>query len=718
MINRTAVVSFFFLIGTLAVFPEDNETYRWEGNIKCEILETPGKVSNSPWSGEALTTWNIDAKFIESERKNIVDKKGKLTGQFVNLKDCGCKWRAKKSGVLTEIVDLGGKVSPYSTVTRTYGGDGSGTGDVFQYALIYYSMSEDDPLKNVVPNGYYYFLSGGPGIQFLDTSMKEVEVYYDGRVRTDEKSFKAPLGYIIGCPLIMPFASLSSNAGNINAETIAPILANSKNAMAQAMMQWDTEARTLEGGRMKGSFSRQWHPGIKHSLSWDLQRKLNIDAVIYNVEKKWRPSLNYGSDFVSAKAEIKSEDTVGKFRFTLFDATSEKGVCLNAGEEVENDLEFAEGQSGFVFPDSNNRMVIETSETKNSAEVRIKCLDYGAWGKLKAEVNVEGEWTECSAEGGGSYITIPYDENENFLADSWEEEYGVSGEQAESDTDDKPEDIGTKREKGDGFSNYEEYRGFMVNGEWTDTDPKHKDLFIYDELGFGIGKFTDLQLVLHLIDKSEMDRDRVVNFNRGKATISSQSGQKGLYLCGETLAGSYGEVSVVGSPNVVDKVMINVENIADSFYYQYLNYGEGKSATDYGKFKSSLEEVIAHELGHAVNLMHHGLSEMSNDVELFQRAGTMSVAVPHGIWSGDVVCLMRYDPPDKYLAWNGEIYDYPSNEGGASRTVFCDQKEGTGINSSPNRIDADGKAYPVAGDAEFGDCRKNVTIKGSYTWGQ
>jgi len=78
---------------------------------------------------------------------------------------------------------------------------------------------------------------------------------------------------------------------------------------------------------------------------------------------------------------------------------------------------------------------------------------------------------------------------------------------------------------------------------------------------------------------------------------------------------------------------------------------------------------------------------------------------------------MRYNPPMNYLGYDGKIYDYPENEGSASRTAFCDSKAGTGINAPPNRIGEDGKPYPVAGDATYGDCRKNVTLKGDHYFG-
>ncbi len=444
---------------------------------------------------------------------------------------------------------------------------------------------------------------------------------------------------------------------------------------------------------------------VNYQYSISLEKLLQ--GLLKETPEQWRPQGADNSNTVPLTAKINEEDINGIFRFTLFEVTSEKGYALNAGTDTDRDLIFERNQEGFSEAEETaDGWIIETENKEHQATVTVRALDYGAWGKLKAEFRINGHWYPCKTEKGKTYITIPADEDEDQIADNWEKQYQAENEGATADNDSAPEGVGSKREAGDGFTNYEEYRGFFVNNEWTDTDPRHKDLFIYDELGLGIGYFQELGLQLHLIDQFEYDENRIVNYNRGYATLASQDGQKGLYLCGEDLGdGTNGEVTDIGTPNVVDKVMVNAVGIWDIT----ADYHDG----DYQFFRTNFNQAVAHELGHGVALIHHGADWAPESVYI--AAGTSSVALTGGKWSGDIACVMRYEPPWKYLGWDNNIYDYPEEEQGPSRTSYCTSKKGTGINAGTQRIE-NNKAYPVTGDARYGECRPSVTIKGYLTF--
>ena len=310
--------------------------------------------------------------------------------------------------------------------------------------------------------------------------------------------------------------------------------------------------------------------------------------------------------------------------------------------------------------------------------------------------------------------------------------------------------------------------GFFVNGFWTDTDPTYKDIFIYDELGFGVGYFTDLGLSIHLIDQNEFDQERYVNFNRGYGTLESQDGQKGLHLRGGFVEGALGQAEGLGCPNVVGLITIDCLSIwndaasevmgrtSQIYNWKEINredipQAEGTVVGPLGgtyydvtistapievnaaiekTFLQVLQATIAHELGHGINIPHHGQESTilknnpelrnylenysSNDIALLYWEG--ATALPGGIWSGDVRCVMRYTPPLNYLGWDNKIYLYPEDEGAASRTIYCSSKEGTGINSPPRRWE-NGRPYPVAGEATKGECRKMVDLKGAHYGG-
>jgi hypothetical protein len=327
--------------------------------------------------------------------------------------------------------------------------------------------------------------------------------------------------------------------------------------------------------------------------------------------------------------------------------------------------------------------------------------------------------------------------------------------------------VGDPAEPGDGFSNYEEYRGFFINGIWDDTDPTHKDIFIYDELGFGVGLFTEMNLTVSLINQDEFDEDKFMNFNRGYGTLESQDGQKGLYLKGGFVEGAMGFAEGIGCPNVMGDITVDCLTIwkhaifevmgksPDLYEYKeikakdtsgaqgtvvriydtYYDVTITKAPIEYNAsieeaFLKALNETIAHELGHGVNITHHGedrqIIRNNPDLENFLNNYSAEdpfleympgdTAVTGGIWSGDVRCVMRYGPPSNYLGWDNKIYAYPDNEGAASRTTYCTSKDGTGINTPPQRME-NGKPYPVAGNATKGGCKGMVDLKGIHYGG-
>ena len=87
----------------------------------------------------------------------------------------------------------------------------------------------------------------------------------------------------------------------------------------------------------------------------------------------------------------------------------------------------------------------------------------------------------------------------DWVAMSWRKEHAVAEVPDDDDSEDDPKVDGSK---GDGFTLYEEYRGFVENGKRIEGDPKKKDFFVQNLIGgtanAGIGLFTKLsQLNVH-----------------------------------------------------------------------------------------------------------------------------------------------------------------------------------------------------------------------------
>jgi len=418
-----------------------------------------------------------------------------------------------------------------------------------------------------------------------------------------------------------------------------------------------------------------------------------------------------------------------KITFILKEVSKEKGICLNfpsKNKSNENpDLFFADDDDRmkeFTFdedktdkkncpttivarndnPSHKYHYLKATTKTAVTEAVAVvRCEDYGAFGVLEASA------PECEAipprEAGGqpgegvgpNDIKIPRDDNDNKIADIAPQDDG--GAAGDSDGDDEPEIDGYD---GDGLTNYEEYRGFIVKRgrgvEHIRTSIKKKDLFIYDKDGLGTGFFHKSGLVLHFIpkpdyyagDSSKKDASpdagkQIINFNAGNATKGEQHA---LRLVNERIRGCYGYCygDGPGLPKVTNRVAINK-----------------KLCTGKDEHADQLSAVIAHEMGHAVNVFHHGEEPNSDHV-----CGGKVTDEGGRVTSGDVTCVMRYDNYN-YTQWchvkdDGSHCRHPIPDEEDPGTTFCDSKRGTDCNFISN---------DHRNDATVGECKTHIRIK-------
>ena len=112
---------------------------------------------------------------------------------------------------------------------------------------------------------------------------------------------------------------------------------------------------------------------------------------------------------------------------------------------------------------------IRTSQPRNSVDVWISSRDYGGYGHLTASANVGGQ-TILATIGQSSFdhaARLPVDVNGDFIADRWAQSLGLTtldpGADAEINLHGAP--------PGDGFSGFEEYRGFIVVSQPTACAP-------------------------------------------------------------------------------------------------------------------------------------------------------------------------------------------------------------------------------------------------------
>jgi hypothetical protein len=404
-------------------------------------------------------------------------------------------------------------------------------------------------------------------------------------------------------------------------------------------------------------------------------RTLNVCLFRVQIEKcpnDWYPKGGAEDNEVTIRAYVVPSSVPGKFKFTLFAVSDEKGYCLNAPQNVPTTGEDSDSwkdlqmppQIGFIVSGMNNDIAVSESVTLSEAMVRIKSFDYGAFGRIKAEFAPEGSnwyYVAIEEDSTNEYTTIPRDDDGNHIPDSATQNSGPGKYFAP--TDDIDFDPKHQREDGDGLTRYEEWRGLIINGTHTRLDDKVKHIFICDTDGLVVPSCfeTASRLGVCYILLNEMsgaglaaDGRRCVNFNRETATKGAQHALhvvNGRRHPTEDRAGNWGlvEGSILGSPVTADpRVLIWCDRIAEDARAIALDSGV---TTNYLATPEGMQQlndlinrlinlVVAHECSHGIAVSHHS---------------------PEG--GGNRRCVMRYifdeihlfnpsAPPDPFLQRN------------------------------------------------------------------
>jgi len=476
---------------------------------------------------------------------------------------------------------------------------------------------------------------------------------------------------------------------------------------------------------------------------------VKFKAKIYEcIEGKW---VNGPPDFIT---------------FHLHDVSHEKGICMNCGHSTTPDLWFPQ-QKGFnVFgendktekpceekilgkdnPHHKHCLSAKTEKKVPDAEVTVRSEDFGAWGWIEA---MAGETEEESAKyiqipprenaaspvacegtccgvlrkniliSAGSkpahWVKIPRDEDGNNIADDAPQNK-CGGEEAGALKDDDDEPAGEFT--GDGLTAYEEYRGFIVNeGAPGDkktqthirTSIKKRDVFIYvenKELVEAVrnGYFKKTGLGVHIIQDENLvggKFTREINFNRGYGNPNVDTCiQHAIWLKIGDLKKGFGSCCPIKPPPKWDpETYQGVPGTPGTKTHVCINYSKCV-------LNKRLNQIVAHELGHAINLYHHGEggyhihSDRIKGIDYqYYDQGTMT--------SGDPECVMRLDTADgwctnltgqhvqhrKYTAVGGKRLDHAGS-------IFCETQKGTGINQDDT----------VTNDATVGNCKSHIKVK-------
>ena len=404
----------------------------------------------------------------------------------------------------------------------------------------------------------------------------------------------------------------------------------------------------------------------------------------------------------------------GVFRFVLYEVTRFPGRAMNGPGGGQPDLEFASEQEGYLSPiGRGSEIALQSGQASRRAVAALQASDGAAWGLLRAELLIDGAWRSCTADTGESFITIPRDRNGNRIADSWEEEHDAVGLPANSDSDSQPEGAAA----GDGFSLFEEYRGFFTRMGWVGTDPRHKDVFINDEGGRGTGYFEASGLAVHLVNAEQYggnDR-RSMTLNRVPEYAAGPEDQLALWLAPRSHQEREQEKhrqwysrrlpGHSGPPNTMGRIVVDFDLIAAHeaamSWIPPANAGVPQAAV------IDMDWVIAHQLGHAVGMTHPGPGLQT------AKCGTAPcLSAPWaGVTSGPEDSIMRFHFASHYKGRDGAWYTYPAYDMPGAR--YCTNRIASGINAGAPRKDDEGRPLPLAGSAAWpSSCLSGMHLSG------
>ncbi|WP_428330572.1 hypothetical protein [Mucilaginibacter sp.] len=315
-------------------------------------------------------------------------------------------------------------------------------------------------------------------------------------------------------------------------------------------------------------------------------------------------------------------------KYQLKDITHYKGITSNYptfAAHADPDFKISDSikysSPGTFDPESVTDSTATSQPNKgNIAIVRLMCLDYGAWTKLTAEVTLDdGSVIKACPyyDKGETFITVPYDRDENKIADAWEKSEKILGKGYGLDWDEdvKPDN----NHPGDNIPLIDEYRGFLIEDDnykpvYKRFSPQNKELFT-----IGLADFDALNEKYKLAIKAGSQGYERAS---GVKTYHFTNSKYGQHEPGEPGGVIFGRWVNVNSPlqTYTRAVVINVNNAA-------------RDAND----KSSASTVPIHGVSEGIGALY------PEDTEVVS------------IWNQNVIKTSY--KPEEYLPANGNPGD-------------------------------------------------------------
>ena len=470
---------------------------------------------------------------------------------------------------------------------------------------------------------------------------------------------------------------------------------------------------------------------VTTTVSWNLVRSVDVVFMVTPIAKApltydtWLPvpgrdETTKGS-FMEINLKLQRRNgqppslKADEFELRLSNTSREPGITINFPLSPRAnqlpDLRFLPhpgAESG-----QDDQLLTIPSANGVTGKAFIGSYDGGAYTTLTVYALLEGGIRikgELLVPGGEQEILIPKRKPGSIIATAW-----LTANGNPADVFDEEESPGNTN-NGDGLSAYEEYRGVVSMGQFRRLDPKKKELGILpkqSEIGIFSEGFTQFQnasgIKIILFNKYEIPENRRLNQNSSSAHIFKQfvlrinKGNTDQIDFSGQINRAWG--LAFGAPDIparVTHIVIDVDRIL-SYYQLQFRYTQGNLPYNGGDMVAS---TTAHEIGHGVNLPHHGIrlpnlpgltvpADTVPHFRIFLERGTPEitsrpypihgpVGSPNNHESGNVSCFMCYRNKTNWvriIVSNNELHYYkvPQLREGS---LFCTDKRGTDINAN------------------------------------
>jgi hypothetical protein len=270
--------------------------------------------------------------------------------------------------------------------------------------------------------------------------------------------------------------------------------------------------------------------------------------------REWRPTgdpkgknprlrgtpLELTAEVVSPSGANLSTVRIRKMRWWLENTSRLPGVAMNwpyGSGDTSPDLEIGHPRA----TDEHQNLEL-TDVTTLRKTIPIVPYDFGGWSTLRVEAELDdGRKLQGKLKGQSgdeTAIRLPAREENSKVSSHWKEKWGFADMADDADEDFIP--VGGP--DGDGFTLFEEYRGFFgsragsAGPEHLRTHPLVKSVFIYDRIDDkhtqkGISLFRTASLAhVYLVKPEFLDDSRLMNRNLGNGPTKGPQHAIGIRL--------------------------------------------------------------------------------------------------------------------------------------------------------------------------------------------